>query len=174
MRYFYLVQRGTFAEKIPPDACLTGCKGIVSLDYMADVRFEMYAIPKAFRRIMWNYMNYGIYSTGIKTYEGRQLKLFCHSDKKDKIISAIKEFIECPWIIPRPSQLDLAVNEGHISTNFWWCIDFPREYNLSDWMLFYSEDEEKFKTAIENDYNNWWMKMLYEEREEEYKKSLVW
>lgn len=176
MRDFYLVQRGTFAKTMPVDACLTGCKGVVSLDCMGDVRFELCAVPKAFRRIMWDYQQYVVIATGISTPDGKVLKLFCRLDKSYKTISAIREFVDkkTNWMIPKPSEMDLAVSGVHVPTNFWWCIDPPREDNLSDWMVFYAEDEAKFKKAIANDYYNWWMKMSEEEREEEYKKSLVW
>ena len=169
MGYFYMVQRGTFTKKTEKRIYLTGCCGIVELDDMKALANE---VPKSFRRIMKHYMLYEVYSTGIKTPYGEELKVFCRSDKAEETIETIKEFIHQPWNLKAYSGLERVVDTNTVKANFWWSVEAPKQGRVSDWMAFLDSDEESFKEAIERDYLDWWLSMSKEEREDEYLKAL--
>lgn len=172
MGNFYLVQRGAFCKEAFANASLTGCTGIVRLETMCSPQFTDGTIPKAFRRIMRNYDQYEVYSTGINTPDGEELKIFCRMDEAEATIQAIKDFIEVPWKLGDMALLSCVTKGVNLYTDFWWAVDFPAEGIFTDWMAFLSHDEEKFKLAIDNDYTKWWLSMSEHEREKEYAKSL--
>lgn len=172
MGTFNLVQRGAFIKGNHENASLTGCTGIVRLENMANPRFADETIPKAFRRVMKNYPEYNVYSTDIKSPDGKELKLFCHKDSAEATISAVRSFIEEPWALADMAFLTCVTRGVNLYINFWWAVEQPAEGILTDWMAFLEPNEEIFKTAIANDYNRWWCRMSEEERESEYKKAL--
>lgn len=175
MGYFYLVQRGSFTKNMDGKVGLTGCKGVVDLDKMGAAEYEFSAIPKAFRRIMWDYDQYAIYFTGIKNPNGDELKIFCRKDRADETLRAVIKFIESSsWKVKRYCGLPEAIKGEEWRVNFWWCIDIPNKDNCPDWMAFFESDEQTFKMSIANDYNDWWMDMTEEERKKEYEKALIW
>ena len=58
---FYLVQRGTFRDKIDISK-ITGIDSIISWDYMGSSEFEFGALPTSLKRIVFNYRNNKIHS----------------------------------------------------------------------------------------------------------------
>ena len=176
MYKFWLIQRGFFEEK---GKYLTGDEGLVTLNYMGSAEFEFGAIPKAFRRLMYHFLDYDVFHTSFFTPDGEELLVFCNKKKSEDIIKAIKYFIENPYHLKEFSQLERVTKDkkeektSHYYTNFWWCIDDNRRY-CGDWMAFLSPKKELFVNAITNDYNDWWLKKTKKEREEEYHKSLRW
>lgn len=169
MGYFYMVQRGTFTKKTEKRMYLTGCCGIVELDDMKPLANE---VPKSFRRIMKNYEEYSIYSSGVKTPYGDELKVFCRMANAKETLETIKEFIYRPWNLKVYSGMERVSDTSTVKANFWWSVEPPKVGRVSDWMAFLSSSEEDFKAAIEKDYLDWWLLMSEEEREEEYIKSL--
>jgi len=177
MQEFNLVQRGFFASKYEEGAALTGCRGVVSLDSMYSPEFRGAAIPKSFRRIMSNYDYYEVFGTGIVSARGKELKIFCHRNMEKRLIAALKEFIWFGWETKEELYLNVALFDTNLVNakkvpNFWWCVDFPQEANLYDWMAFFAPDEDTFSAAIMNDFKTWWMEMSEKERAREYKRSL--
>lgn len=176
MAKFYLIQRGTFKKE---GNSLTGSDGVVRLDYMGSAEFEWGAIPKAYRRLMYHFTEYEVFHTGIYTPEHDELMLFCRKDCSTEVIQAIREFIEQPYHLKEYSELEKVPKARKKDTsynrrrsNFWWCIDITESYG--DWMAFLQPQANLFTEAVKNDYQNWWLNKVPEEREEEYKKSLRW
>ena len=175
MSKFYLIQRGQFRDS---GTNLTGRNGVVDLDYMGSAEFEWGAIPKAYRRLMYNFLEYEVFHTGIYTPEQDELLVFCNKNCSENVVQSIKEFIDSPYHLKEYSQLELIPTSkkndtswwNHRSTDFWWCID--KNNCHGDWMAFLKSSSEKFELAIKNDYQNWWLTMSPEEREDEYKSSL--
>lgn len=175
MGRFWLIQRGRFNNE---GDSLTGDNGLINLDYMGSAEFEFNAIPRAFRRIMYHFRKYDVFGTCIHTPEGEELMVFCQKNNSEKIINAIKSYIEKPYHLKEFSELDKIpyAQKDNMSymgrrSNFWWCIDNVDLYG--NWMAFLSSNQDRFIAAITNDYKNWWMKKSKKEREEEYKKSLA-
>ena len=177
MSKFRLIQRGKFRES---GTTLTGSNGVVNLDYMGSSEFEWGAIPKAYRRLMYHFSEYEIIHTGIYTPEKDELLVFCKKKSAENVVQSIKEFISNPYHLKEYSQLELVPTSkkndtswwDHRYISFWWCIDINDCHG--DWMAFLQSNSNLFKKAVNNDYQNWWMKMTPEDREEEYKDSLHW
>ena len=168
---FYLIQKGQFRHD---GEALTGRTGVVSLNYMGSAEFEFGAIPKSYRRIMYNFDNYIYISTGICTRENNELILFSNQESSVDILEALTEFIYNPYHLKEYSELEKIPNSSikdtgfkKLRTNFWWCIEFNK-----DWMAFLNSNRALFEKGINNDYNNWWLQKPEEEREQEYVKSL--
>lgn len=169
-----LIQRGIFQDN---GIGLTGEDGVVDLDYMGNSEFECGAIPKAYRRLMYNFDEYEIIHTGIYTPEHDELLVFCLKNYAQYITQAISEFIDTPYHlqewsglekVPKAKKEDTSFSSH--TTDFWWCIDIEAPYG--NWMAFLSPRLNLFMKAITNDYQNWWLKKTKKEREEEYRKSL--
>jgi len=176
MRDFYLVQRGSFTENMKPDAVLTGCKGIVSLEKMNSSEFGFGEIPKSFRRIMVDFPYYDVYPTTIKNCEGHELMVFARWDRAYDTVKALKFFTRVmSWELKETSRLEYIerASENLGGTNFWWCIDRPNKNFSPDWMAFFNSHTSRFRKAISNDYNEWWMKMTEEEREVEHNRAMI-
>ena len=168
---FYLIQRGEFRED---GVCLTGRNGVINLDYMGSAEFEFGAIPRSFRRIMYNFDNYIYVPTEIKTKDDEELILFADKEISNEILEGLKSFIYNPYHLKEYSELEKIPNSSKenkdiskLYTNFWWCIEFNK-----DWMAFLSTYRMLFEKGINNDYYNWWLEKTEEQREEEYVKSL--
>lgn len=168
---FYLIQRGQFNCD---GECLTGRNGVVDLDYMGSVEFELGAIPKSFRRIMHDFDKYIYTPTGIYTKENNELVLFSNQASTDEVLEGLVSFINNPYHLKEYSELEKIPNSSiedtgskRLITNFWWCIEFNK-----DWMAFLNSNRALFEKGINNDYNNWWLQKPEEEREQEYVKSL--
>lgn len=184
MAKFHLLQRGTFNEG---GKYLTGRDGIVTLHYMGSSEFGWGAIPKAYRRLMYHFAEYEIFPTGIYTPEKEELMVFCKNICSAEIVQSIRQFIKKPYHLYSELQKVPIAKEEDIpydcpywyfwwsyyyrSTNFWWCIDIK---SYGDWMAFLQPKEKQFLSAIRNGYQDWWLAKSPEEREEEYKKSLLW
>lgn len=176
MASFYLIQRGTFRET---GTSLTGKDGVVDLDYMGSFEFEHHAIPKAYRRLMYDFTDYSVFPVGIHTPEGDELMVFCQKEYSSAVVSAIRQYINQPYLLKKYSELDTVPYAKQDDTslpwntrrsNFWWCIDIGVPYG--DWIAFLEPQTELLIKALENDYQNWWMKKTPEDREEDYEKSL--
>ena len=168
---FYLIQRGLFRKD---GQGLTGGTGVVNLDYMGSAEFEFGAIPKSFRRIMYNFDKYIYIPTGIRTKENNELVLFTNKEKSNEVLEGIISFIDNPYYLKEYSGLEKIPNSSindtgyrRIGANFWWCIELNK-----DWMAFLNSNRALFEKGINYDYNNWWMQKPDEEREQEYIKSL--
>ena len=168
---FYLIQRGEFRED---GVGLTGRNGVIDLAYMGSAEFEFGAIPRSFRRIIYNFNNYRYVPTGIKTKDNEELILFADKEISNEILEGIKSFIYNPYHLKEYSELEKIPNSSKddnefykLYTNFWWCIEFNK-----DWMAFFSTYRMLFEKGINNDYYNWWLKKSEQQREEEYVKSL--
>lgn len=173
MAKLWLIQRGTFLEQ---GKYLTGTDGVVKLDYMGSAQFEWHAIPKAYRRLMYNFSEYEVFHTGIYTPENDELMVFCKKECKEEILQSIRSFIEKPYHLQEYSELEKIpkVKKGDEfgrRTNFWWCIDIKPH---GDWMAFLEPQLNLFMEAVKNDQNDWWLKKKKREREKEYKQSLRW
>lgn len=168
---FYLIQRGKFKKE---GIGLTGDDGVINLDYMGSAEFEWGALPKSYRRIMYDFDNYEYQSTGIYTKEHNELILFANKKLLDEISEGIVSFVNNPYHLKEYSELEKIPNSSvndtgfnRLRTSFWWCIDSNR-----DWMAFLESNKELFDQGINYDYNNWWMKKSKKERKQEYIKSL--
>ncbi len=168
---FYLIQRGKFNKD---GNGLTGRDGVVDLDYMGSAEFEFGAIPRSFRRIMHNFNNYVYTSTGIYTKENNELILFSNQESSSEILEGLISFISNPYYLKEYSELEKIPNSStkdtgltKLRTDFWWCIEFNK-----DWMAFLNSNRELFERGINNDYNNWWLEMPEQVRNQEYVKSL--
>lgn len=175
MAKFRLIQRETFLEQ---GKYLIGSNedGIVELDYMSSAEFEWGAIPKAYRRMMYNFSEYEVFHTGIYTPENDELMVFCKKECKEEILQSIREFIEKPYHLKQFSELEKVpkVKKDEFlgrRSNFWWCIDIKPH---GDWMAFLEPQLNLFMEAIKNEYNDWWLKKKKREREKEYKEALRW
>ena len=173
MAKFWLIQRGKFTTQKPSSALCIDSN--IDYDYMGSAEFEWGAIPKAFRRMMYNFDKYSICQTGICSPEGEQLVIVCKSKQTAEIVRMLKEFIEHPYSLKEYSELEKIptakkddTSFERRSTNFWWCIDH-NEYG--DWMACMSSESAKLFEILTHDYENWWLKKSLEEREEEYRKS---
>ena len=168
---FYLIQRGKFNEDGNE---LTGRDGVVNLDYMGSAEFEFGAIPRSYKRIMYDFDKYVYTSTGIYTKENNELILFSNKKMSNEILKGLTSFINDPYHLKEYSELEKIPNSSindtgfeKLSTDFWWCIEFNK-----DWMAFLNSNRELFEKGINNDYNNWWMEKPKEVRKQEYVKSL--
>jgi len=168
---FYLIQRGCFNND---GDSLTGNTGVVNLDYMGSIEFELGAIPKSYRRIMHDFNDYIYVPTGIHTIENNELILFSNKVLANEILDSLSSFIYNPYKLKEYSELekipDSSLNDtgfDRLKTNFWWCIDINK-----DWMAFLNSNRKLFEKGINNDYNDWWLKKTEDEREQEYTKSL--
>ena len=168
---FYLIQKGQFRHN---GETLTGRTGVVSLNYMGSAEFEFGAIPRSFRRIMYNFNNYIYIPTGICTRENNELILFSNRESSSEILEELTEFIYNPYHLKEYSELEKIPGSSikdtgfkKLRSDFWWCI----EYN-QDWMTFLNSNRELFEKGINNDYNNWWLSKTEDERKQEYVKSL--
>ena len=175
MSKFWLIQRGTFKKN---GKFLTGKEGIVSLDYMGSAEFEWGAIPKAYRRLMYHFPEYEVFSTGIYTPEKDELMVFCKKSCSEEVIQSIRQYIDEPYQlkefselekVPKAKKRDTLYDGRH--SNFWWCIDIK---SYGDWMAFLQPNLKQILEAVKNDYNDWWLAKSPEKRKEEYKKSLQW
>lgn len=129
MTKFKLIQRGYFKKDVK-EGYLLDEGGIVGLGYMGSAEFEFGTIPKAYRRIMHNYLNYDIFGTNIFTPENEELMLFCRKDRATELKESIQAFIEHPYHLKEFSELEKipkAKKEdtgfSRRRTDFWWCID---------------------------------------------------
>jgi hypothetical protein len=174
---FWLIQRGSFNNLKNEYKGLTGREGLIDLDYMGSSEFEWGAIPKAYRRIMGEFDQYVYhYIHEIKDYKGKLLVIFCQKEKCEAIETEIRNFIEKGYQLKEFCTLkDHIKGKGGLCSDytlkkdFFWCIDMKE---FGDWMGFFSMDKlTPFKTAITNDYNNWWMTKTAEERETEYQEA---
>ena len=180
MSQFWLIQRGNFIQRETIfESLLIGPDQIISLDYMGSSEFEFGAIPKAYRRIMHDFTEYDVFHTEIFTPEHDELMVFCNKDYGERITQGIRKFIEMPYRLKEYSELEKVPKAKKEDTsydrrrsNFWWCIDISESYG--DWMAFLQSELNRFKTAVKNDYQDWWMKKTPKGREEEYNKSLRW
>ena len=168
---FYLIQRGKFNKD---GNSLTGKEGVIDLDYMGSSEFEFGAIPKSYRRIMYNMNNYNYTSTGIFTKENNELILFSNQEFVKEILEGINSFINNPYHLKEYSELEKIPNSSikdygikKLRTNFWWCIEQNK-----DWMAFLNSNRELFEKGINNDHKNWWLEKTEEVRNQEYIKSL--
>ena len=170
----YLIQTGNFLNGKKDFKGLTGREGLVDLEYMGSAEFEFGAVPRSYRRIMYNFENYSYYNTGVFTPEKDELIVFCYSEDSEGILNDITKFINNPRHLKEPSELEKIPtskkNEKGWNArrhDFWWCIDYGE-----DWMAFLNSNKKAFELAITKDYRDWWLAKSEEKREEEYKLSL--
>ena len=173
MTNFWLIQRGIFKKDCSQSP--EGLDSIVYLDYMGSPEFERGAIPKAYRRIMYHFNDYQLFHTGIYTPNRKELLVFCKKDCCDKIIGAIKEYVTNPYPIKTFSCLDKITTAKKSSwerkrCDFWWCIDQDKTYG--NWMAFLEPCQTVFWENINWDFQNNWLKLSHQEREDAYKNSL--
>ena len=176
MNSFWLIQRGNFVKS--NKGLLTGTEHIIRLQYMNSTEFEFGAIPKAYRRILFNSFEYGIFPTGIFTPEHENLYLFCRKNLSTDIIEEITQFVKNPYQLRRYSELEKVpifpkddTTFNHRNTDFWWCIDIKP---YGDWMAFLQPQKSLFEKGFKYDHDKWWLKKSFVEREREYQKSLYW
>jgi hypothetical protein len=171
---FWLIQRGKFNDTKNEYKGLTGRDGLIELDYMGSSEFEWGAIPKAYRRIMGDFNQYIYhYIHDIKDYRGKLLVVFCKKDKVENVENEIKNYINNSYRLKEYCTLKYHIsgsgNEHRLKKDFFWNID---NNSTGDWMGFFGMDKlTPFKTAITNDYNNWWMLKTEVDREKEYKEA---
>ncbi len=183
MKNFYLIQRGEFKDYKFLDSAFARdfltVSNIVELDYMGSAEFEWGAIPKAYTRMLYNFLEYDFFNTGIFTPENEELIVFCKKTCSEAIINEIREFIEKPYRlkeyselekIPKATRDDKSYNGRR--SDFWWNIDITETYG--DWMAFLSPQKERLKKALEYEYNAKWIIKGEEEREKLYRDSLHW
>ena len=193
---FWLVQRGTFNSNLTDATQFFGHDGLIDLDYMGSAEFEWGAIPKAFRRIMGQRDQYALYITDFETIGGVPFCVFCRKDRYDKVLDAIKKYLDGGYGLKEYSNMrehfkvsgrvSLTANKYTLRTNFWWCIDkadigpdVDEDFDnlVGDWIAFTgaTDRQKAFLRAIDSDYNNWWLKnYTEEEREKEFKNSFCW
>ena len=170
----FLIQTGKFYYEPTDFKGLTGRNGVVDLDYMGSSEFEFGAIPRSYRRIMYNFKNYEYNGTGIYTPENDELITFSYFEDSEEIIKDINKFVKNPWHLKEYSGLEKVPTAKKTDTgfyarrqDFWWCIDLGE-----DWMAFLNSNKDLFEKAITKDYYEWWLNKPEEKREEEYKLSL--
>lgn len=170
---FWLIQRGKLNKE--GGSSLLGRDGVVNLDYMGSAEFEFGAIPYAFWRMMYNFEEYTLFDSEVDVVGKRRLLVFGKKSNQDKIANAIQDFVREPYHLKEYSDLDNLARVADISkpwtichTRFWWCIDRD---DCGEWMAFLEEDSEKIYSAIQYDYQNWWLAKSEEEREEMYKRA---
>lgn len=175
MAKFRLIQRGTFRKS---GKYFTGKEGVLDLEYMGSSEFEFGAIPKAFKRLMYHFLNYEVFSTGIYTPEHDELLVFCRKEFAEEIIQLVQQYIQKPYQLKEYSGLDkIPKGKGDQkydclnSTNFWWCIDIK---SYGDWMAFLQPQSELLVNSLKNDYEDWWVKKDAQTREADYRESLHW
>ena len=172
MAKFCLIQRGTFKTQ---GSSISGSKSVIEFDHMESSEFEWDALPKAYRRLMYNFNEYGFFHTKIYTQDHNELFIFCKKNNSAKILEEIKVFIDNPYPLKEHSALEKVPKSTTIDdlkTNFWWCIDINNVYG--DWIAFLESHINLIAFALRNDYQNIWMKKSEADRKEEYRKSLVW
>jgi hypothetical protein len=171
---FWLIQRGSFNNLKKEYKGLTGREGLIDLDYMGSSEFEWGAIPKAYRRIKGEFNQYIYhYIHDVKDYKGKILIVFCRKDKAKSIEAEIKKYINNKYRLKEYSTLKEQISgdgsEYMLKKDFFWNIDGD---NTGDWMGFFGMDKlTPFKTAITNDYNNWWLAKSEDERLKEFKEA---
>lgn len=190
MNKFYLIQRGSFNKDFKSATEFFGGRSshLINGDYMGSAEFEWGAIPKAYRRIMYNFNKYSLHITDLVTVRGVPFCLFCNDMYYEEILNEIKEFIEKPYRLKEHSNLDAHFSEvkhSHdfnywkykLKTNFWWCIDIATEQHLfGDWIAFIgaTDRQKAFSNIIRKDYDTWWMDLSEEERKHQYQNSISW
>ena len=171
---FWLIQRGKLNKTGGPT--LTGKNGVINLDYMGSSEFEWGALPFSFRRMMYDFEEYGLFDSEVNVVGNRKLIIFCKKDNNKKIAAALRSFVENPYPLKEWSDLEKLVKVADITkpwtichTRFWWCID-NSEYG--QWMAFLEEDAERIHSALEYDYQNFWLPMPEEKKAQLYNEAL--
>ena len=175
---FYLIQRGKIQGN--PETAkgfFDGSKSkLVYLDYMGSAEFEFGAIPAAYSRIMSQFEDYELSILDFTTVRGVPVCLFCRKDRRDDIVSAIKEYISNPYQLKECSNLPQHFKKPRerdryaLGTNFWWCIDHswsPDVASVGDWILFIgaADRQQAFLRVINSDFTERWTTMSEEMRE---------
>lgn len=145
---FWLIQRGKVIRDKKTNQA-------IELECMGAAEFEFGAVDYSYIRIFNNYRNYEVYLTGITNPEGRELVLFCNKEEKDRILEAIKRFIEHPYMLKEFSRLEKVPTGENENTEFWWCID--KYDDIGDWMLFFEDDIDTIKDSIREEYYKKWV-----------------
>lgn len=181
---FWLIQRGSFNNLQTATQFLGGsATHLINPDYMGSAEFEFGAIPKAYRRILSQYDKYSMHVTDLRSIRGVPLCLYCKEANYQRIIEAIKEYLDHRYKLKEWTNMEVHFKEEEqkysaskhkLKTNFWWCIDVSRGDNdVGDWIAFLGAADriKAFGRIIKDDYENWWMKKPEEERDEEVKRA---
>ena len=176
MAHFWLIQRGRFATDKPVKTLFIDQN--IRYDYMGSAEFEWGALPKSYRRIMYNFNKYVTINTGIYSPEGDELILFCNKEHSNQIRQMVVDFISAPYALKEYSELEKfpTARLGDTSrngrrTDFWWCIDIKQ---YGDWMACPASKINTLVETLTKDHTNWWMCLSGVIRDKEYKKSLYW
>jgi len=139
------IQTGNFKEE---GKQLFGRTGLVNLDYMSEMELRTDSVLKSYKRILYNFENYGFHNTGV-FLNNDELILFYDYEKVESIknINDNKEMFQ------------------NSKNDFWWCVDV-------DWMLLPNSKKEKFVKSINYDYQYWWMQRPEIERNYDYQLAL--
>ena len=182
----YLVQRGFFdndaVNNVKYDTECIGRKGIIHLDYMGSAEFEFGVIPSAYEIIMHDMEQYSLFPDVMRTSRGVPVNIFCRNDYKDEVIQALKDYLDDfipntirKYRLREPIKFEyhmierfdkVKIGRGKIP-NFWW--------DITNQFMFFTgafDRQKAFHTTIRNDYNNWWLYIDKQEREEKYVKAL--
>lgn len=185
-KHFWLIQRGSFRDLKSATKFLGGSsEHLIDPDYMGAAEFEWGAIPKAYRRIMWQYGKYSLHVTDLVTTGGVPFCLYCADNRYAKILEEIKTYLKEHYHLKEWTNMeahfttDCSFGSDHhkyqLKTNFWWCIDMARcDDDVGDWIAFVgaADRQNAFKRVIQSDYENWWMKKSAEDREKDFSESL--
>lgn len=185
---FYLMQRGRFQTKDrhTDPSSIMGQHGLIDGDYMGSAEFEWGAIPAAMAVMMDEYLEYGLFPTNITHRNGLdKLLVWCRCDWKDIIIKELENYCEKGYGLKERTELPAATKplsdwekesqkkrrrEGYKPRefDFWW--EIQKEWNF---MCFFSGGSRRssFEKTIASGYNDWWMMLTDEERDERLKKA---
>lgn len=164
---FWLIQR---VEKWNDDPVeeITGFAGgpanLLELDYMGSAEFEFGAIPRAYRRIMGEFEQYGIHQSTITNSNGVPLQIYCKADMLQEIEEALKEYIAKPYPMQENPRFPYGYSDRH--PRAWWDI-------RNDFVMFFGVQDRvnKFNRVITREYNDWWMTKLPEIRDADLKEA---
>ena len=163
---FYLIQRGTFNGLKGEYDGLTGRNGLINLDYMGASEFEWGTLPASYRYIMKNKGNYIYhYCNSIKDYRGKILVIYCHRDYADDIEKEMKNYIDKRYHLKCYSTIHSHISgddEYGIRKDFFWNLDDDAD---GQWMAWFGMDKlTPFKTNIDKDYEEWYLKLPEDKR----------
>lgn len=195
MRKFYLVGRGKLNQEFvkSPGDCrdLLSYNGLIDPDYMGSAEFEFGAVPKFYRRVMQriekdnkSYQMVNLKKLiGLKTEKGSPFWAFVHNPDMDDFLAAMSDYIDdlkCMNKIHKWQLKEYSAIEYHLdgSRNLfglsnlpdaWYSIDDINNYYIGDWfMMIGNNAANAFNKVIMNDYNEWWLTLSEEIRNENY------
>ena len=178
---FWLIQRGKIRPTFEPATeFLSGRQdAMVNPAYMGASEFEWGAIPNAYVRLLAMMSEYKddlqqvIQVTDLKNVKDKTLWLVCDPARREKILDAIKEYIQNPYGLKEYSHLSEHFSPEKVSyrswalkeTDFWWCIDrvscmHPDDF-YGDWVAFIGGPARaaKLSQIFEKDLRTSWLSL---------------